>query len=428
MPALLVSVGGSPAPILHTLRTHRPTHVGYFCSAGSRVKAEEIQAQLEFNPIADFLEVAAYEDLGPCYAALRAWLPGWLTLYNFAPEDVTVDYTGGTKTMSAALVLAASELFSHFSYIGGTQRDKAGSGIVLSGSEHMHYQGNPWHQLAVRELDQAATLWAAQQYEAVESLLRRTKGRVPLEQRPGFERVIDLSSALSARLSLRLAEASETLAKLDRKLAKISPSLASQDAFENLRAFCRDGSVRLAASHSANGPASDPRAQLRELLDNAILTSRLGRHDDAAARLYRALELHGQNELTRLTAGAFKLGQLKEDRVPASLASFPGFVGPDGELLAKRGIPLEQVYRALSHLGHPAGRQAVAEFDGPDSLKSHWRTATQRRNQSILAHGIRPVGPDGFASLAKLVADFTGENTTQVDLDAPGFNLVWFTH
>lgn len=437
MPALLVSVGGSPEPVLHALRTHHPAHVAYFCSAGTRDKAENIHtaylAALPADtaaPIADYLEISAYEELGPCYAALRRDIPVWLARHGIPPAAVTVDYTGGTKTMSAALVLAASELFSQFSYIGGTQRDKAGVGIVLSGRECVHYQANPWRELAIRELDQAAHLWEAQQYEAVIAMLRPAKARVPLARRPAFDRVIDLAHALAARLALRLGDAAATLAKLDRNLAKTpappDAAPATVSARQSLQTFCQTASGRLAAADAASGPAADPRAQLRELLDNALLTARLGRHDDAAARLYRALELYGQNELSRLTAGAFTLGQLKSETLPAALADFPPFTGPDGPSLARRGIALEQVFSALAHLRHPAGLRAVSDFTGPDSLRSPWRAATQRRNQSILAHGLKPVGPEGFAALGLLVADYTGENTTLVELSPPAWDSAWF--
>jgi len=430
MPALLVSVGGSLEPILHSVRTHRPSHVAYFCSSGTRDTAEAIQASLSAGatgethpPFPDYLEVGRYEELGPCYAALRQAIPAWLATHAIDPADVIVDYTGGTKTMSAALVLAASELFSNFSYIGGTQRDKAGVGVVLSGSESVHYQTNPWRELAVREFDRAATLWSTGQYQAARGLLRATKKQLPLERRPACERVILLADALDDRLALCLHAAASKFADLAKKLGKQTPPPAA------LLAYCELAATRLASAHAASGPAADPRAQLRELLDNALLTARLDRHDDASARLYRALELFGQNELARLTGGAFHLGQLakKLTAVPPALATFPPFAAPDGPALARRGIPLEQVYRALAHLGHPAGLRAVAEFDGPEASKSPWRAATQRRNQSILAHGLQPVGPEGFAALASLVADYTGEQTGLPELDAPTWDSAWLS-
>jgi hypothetical protein len=425
--------------VLRSLRELRPDVVWYFCSGSSRILAEEIHHQLDGQPLSDFIEVARFEELGPCYAALREALPRLLRHWRVEAGNVTVDYTGGTKTMSAALVLAATECFSNFSYVGGTQRDKAGTGIVLTGTERVHSQPNPWRELAVRELDQAATLWTTQQYHATAVLLRRTKNQVPLDQRLAFERVIDLATALDLRLSLQLPQAAALLAKLARKLAKTTPDFSAPPpasaspttvpaarAHAALFAYCERASARFSAAAALAGPATDPSAQLRELLDNALLTARLGRHDDAAARLYRALELFGQNELARLTAGAFYLGQLKSSSIPGTLSDFRLFAAPEGLDLARRGIPLEQVYRALAHLAHPAGLRAVADFDGPASLKSAWRAATQRRNQSILAHGLQPVGEEGFNNFATLVADYTGQDTTHIDLDAPAWDSAWF--
>src|SRR5437016_928967 len=105
--AVLVSVGGSPAPVLHVLRQHRPAHVWYFCSSGSRQVADAIQAQLDWHPQARFIEVKRFEELGPCYRELRRKIPEIVAETKIKPVEVLVDYTGGTKTMSAALVLAA---------------------------------------------------------------------------------------------------------------------------------------------------------------------------------------------------------------------------------------------------------------------------------------------------------------------------------
>ena len=113
--AALVSVGGSPTPVLHVLRRHRPAHVWYFCSAGSRANADAIQSELDWRPAPRFIEVKRFEELGPCYRELRRKIPEILAETKDPPAEVLVDYTGGTKTMSAALVLAAGELFDQFS-------------------------------------------------------------------------------------------------------------------------------------------------------------------------------------------------------------------------------------------------------------------------------------------------------------------------
>ncbi len=84
--AALVSVGGAPAPILHVLRHHRPAHVWYFCSGGSRPNADDIQHQLEWQPQARFIEVERFEELGPCYRELRRKLPDILAETQRSPK------------------------------------------------------------------------------------------------------------------------------------------------------------------------------------------------------------------------------------------------------------------------------------------------------------------------------------------------------
>jgi len=107
--AVLVSVGGAPAPIVHVVQRHRPLHVWYFCSNDSRKIADSVHSQLDWHPDRDFIEVEQFEELGPSYQALRTAIPDLLRKWKVPSSNVLVDYTGGTKTMSAALVLAASE-------------------------------------------------------------------------------------------------------------------------------------------------------------------------------------------------------------------------------------------------------------------------------------------------------------------------------
>jgi hypothetical protein len=249
--AARVSVGSSTAPVLHVLRQHRPAHVWYFCSAGSRAKADEIQRQLDWHPQARFIEVGRFEELGPCYRELRRVLPKVLAETKVAPGEVLVDYTGGTKTISAALVLAASELFDQFSYVGGEQREKGGLGIVVDGKERVHYQGNPWSDLSCCQPD------------------------------------------------------------------------------------------------------------------------------------------------------------------------------PSGEIR----LSLGECFRALAALGHERAREVVADIDAVDSAgktTSLCRAATEKRNASILAQGVKPIGADGFAQMKRIGANFLGFDLAREANPVPPLNLRWF--
>lgn len=392
--AVLISVGGSPAPLLFTLRQHRPAHVWYFCSAGSRQVADEIHAQLDWHPSPRFIEVERFEELGPCYRELRRKLPEILAESHVSPREVMVDYTGGTKTMSAALVLAASELFDQFSYVGGGGRDKDGLGVTVTGSERPILQPNPWADLAIREVERARDLWAGCQFDGAAKVLREVAPRVPHRLR--FEAVADVADAMSARHRLDFRQAFGLLSPLVGKLPALFDGLPDYGLLSHVistRAIC-DACSKDAANEFF----------LREILDNALRTADQGRFEDAAARLYRAMEMRGQIWLTEATEGAFVNGKLRTgSALPEPLAALP-FCKPDecGEV----NLSLERLYIALHQLGHDRAARVTADIKlGGKSL---WRQATQNRNTSILAHGVRAIGKTDFSLMKQRASEFLG--------------------
>lgn len=416
--AALVSVGGAPAPILHVLRQHRPAHVWYFCSAGSRANADAIQAQLDWHPAPRFIEVERFEELGPCYRELRRKIPDILAETKVPPAEVLVDYTGGTKTMSAALVLAGVELFQRFSYVGGEQREKAGLGIVLDGKERTLYQTNPWTELAIREVERARDLWAACQFETAANVLRAVAPRVPMQKR--FEAFAELCDGLAARHRLDFGEAQRRLRGAIGRLRPIFEGQADgplQLAQEAL-AMCES----CAAAHSSE-------SLLRELLDNALRTAAQGRYEDAAARLYRAMEMQGQLWLAEAMGGLFVNGRCKPedvDKLPDALKALP-FCQPDehGEIK----LSLEECFRALAALGHERARVIVADLDAKDAAgktKSRWRAATEKRNTSILGHGVSPIGKDGFEQMKQIATEFLGFDLGCERHPIPPLDVCWF--
>lgn len=97
--ALLISFGGTSAPLRIALREFQPTVVWYFCSHDSRAGAEQSHAELTGQTVpptqAEFLECSNHEELDSCYAELRHWLSRLPQKWAVLPEHVCVDYTGG---------------------------------------------------------------------------------------------------------------------------------------------------------------------------------------------------------------------------------------------------------------------------------------------------------------------------------------------
>lgn len=400
--AALVSVGGSPAPILHVLRQHRPAHVWYFCSAGSRAIADAIHTQLDWPLDRDFIEAECFEELGSCYRELRHAIPALLKKWKVPSGEVLVDYTGGTKTMSAALVLAASEVFQQFSYVGGDRRDKDGLGAVADGAvQSLSLQPNPWLELATREVERACDLWAGCQFDVAAKVLRAVAPRVPHRLR--FEAIAGVADGMASRHRLDFREAVKTLGIVSKQL----PALFDGKDDAGLRSWMQ-ATLQICTDCAKDSVGE---SVLRELLDNTLRTAAQGRFEDAAARLYRAMEMQGQLWLARVTDDLFLNGKCRLENsasIPDALKALP-FCQPNERKEIK--LSLEQLYVALAALGHARAKLIIADLDATDAVgktKSRWRAITEKRNTSILAHGVQPIGENGFSEMKQRAVEFLG--------------------
>lgn len=414
--AMLISVGGAQSPILHVLSKNRPKHVWYFCSTGSRKLAEEIQSKLDWHPQARFIEVDRFEELGPCYRELRHKIPEILRETRVNPDHVVVDYTGGTKTMSASLVLMAVELFKEFSYVGGEQREKGGLGITVDGKERILYQGNPWTDLAIREIERARDLWASYLFYAVSDILRDTAKRISHQLR--FEALAELSDAMAARHRLDFSRAKKLLGPLIGNLPPLYDGYNDYGLLEFVRQALNI--CQTCASHKAS------ETFLRELLDNVLRTAKQKRFEDAAARLYRAMEMQVHIWLANETNNLFINGRCRAEnisRVPAALRALP-FCVPDRAGDIKLG--LEDTIKALAALGHQRVQRIVEDIEFIE-VHSRWRVATEKRNASVLAHGVMPIGEEGFNQMAEIAHEFLDFELDREHNPIPELDARWFS-
>ena len=153
MKAMIISVGGTSEPVVSSLLDHKPEYVCFFASQQSLDNIGEIKKQTKkkghvFN---DYKVICDdKDDLIHCYERAVECTKN-LTQKSFDPAEVVVDYTGGTKTMSAALALSAVGHGYSFSYVGGEKRTKNGLGVVVTGTEVVKKDVSPWQIFAVEE-------------------------------------------------------------------------------------------------------------------------------------------------------------------------------------------------------------------------------------------------------------------------------------
>ena len=317
-------------------------------------------------------------------------------LQHAAPEDVVVDFTRGTKAMSAALVLAATRrAVPRLRYLAG-RRDRRG--MVEPGSEQVRgirtttVDGH-------RRLDLARALFARGDFAAVAHVLPEPHGPLAPLYPQDF-----VHTASAVRSAARFYAAWD---RLDHATAAAATVDAAAPLSDDWYRFWPTPDARVWVGALAREPErTDHRAmaaRLRrlavDLLANGERRVRQGQNEDALVRAYRLLELIGQARLFDHGLDSANLDP-SHDAVLAVQGEAerkkrkPFSEGPGGKLLASRF----QVGRLLRHCGDPLARPLL-RFEDKTLLKP------TLRNNSVLVHGFAARAPDDPAPLRRLFHD-----------------------
>lgn len=381
---LIATVGGTADPIVVTIEQQRPEFVLFVVSDESRGTAELVAeaSEPETPPQYSYLEVSDPQDFGSSYEEIRRGTDLWLTEKNLAPLEVTADITGGTKVLSAALALSGAEQFQEFTYVGGEQRDKGGLGVVRNGTEYVITSLNPWDTYAVRDLERANHLLAGYNAELAADVLEEAAKKCNPDLKNRLNRLGRLARKFGEadRFSFRNPDLPKYLNGANFRVLK--------QEFPQLEPM-GDHWLRVAGDLT-NKDCTPGRSTLLELLANARRRAAQGRYDDGTGRLYRAVELYAQ----QLVEEAFgvELGCLTLSSIPAGRRdAFSQRMGnpPSGGVYR---IGVAQLYQALNFSEDPGIRKKAI-------IQPRLAPLLENRNNSLLAHGVRPVTSCDFRKL-----------------------------
>jgi CRISPR-associated protein (TIGR02710 family) len=371
----VISVGGSHEPIVISLNQARPGFVLFLVSAGSTPQIEQnILPALAYTPQYNCTTVPDESDLPACYEAARDAIPGWLKERNLSPAEVYVDITGATKPMSAALAMAAAEHFSHFTYVRGKERDKGGLGVVKAGTEEVFRTVNPWDKLATLERNRATWLFRSGYAEAAAEQLRQAAGKCSPELQQELKTLADLADCFASADRFQYGDVYVKYRRLRDRLDLIFSHRSQHQLFVALDQLAEHWN-QVVEENKRGGDAVC--ATLRELLANAERRGAQGRYDDAVARLYRATELFAHGELQRAFGWRFGKPQLLlKDEISKEARK-----SVDGQYAPKLGV--KESFGALRYSPLPEHKGLADRYE---EIEPH----LQKRNNSILAHGVRP--------------------------------------
>ncbi len=364
----------------------------------AQVLSKRLQEESYSNTAIETLPKQGQEnDADACFGHFDSALAR-LVKKGFKPNDIVVDFTRGTKAMSAALVLAA--IGRDIPILRYVHSEQCGDdrGMVIPGTEKI---GEIQTTLATarRRLDQAKNFTRQGDFGAAVELLPDLDG--PLA---GLfpEKLRTEAQALRAAARIYAAWNRLNYKTALKEMKQLGPTAAKAGEFAPTPAM-RTWLTRLAkkpdqANHTAM--AAYLRALACDLLANAERRLRDGHFEDALIRAYRVLELIGQ---IRLFDQGYDSAALPSDdktiealrkKLRKKKSNNFSTDGKTGKLQAPRDLTA----RLLNDLGDPLAKRLL-------NFAEQGKVKTKSRNHSILIHGFAATAPAEKDPLCEVLAN-----------------------
>lgn len=399
---LLVTVGGSPEPILQAHHAHQPDELIFICSGppcpapsleqvigagtpclhqlgdGRQQWRPNLVTQLalqDFQPQLQILALPDPDDLNAIHQQLQAFCRSLRD--RFSQLELIGDYSGGTKSMSAALAMVLLDQGGAMSLVRGERSNL----VRIERSDGIRPVGMASLRLQRLLLEQLPLLLADHFYDRAAQVLR--------EWRNLHHQSAD---AITLQTSVELDACLEVLMLWDRfrweeALQRSSGCLLGGHFPELIAWWERVVAAGRWLRDNEPQPGVTGYELVQDLLLNAERRGRRGWYDDAVARLYRALELLAQTyiqlekELDHRTFWDDE--QIRRDCREWSIR--PGVSG---------------LYWWL--------RQTEGDLGLGGSAARQWhqlRALLSARNDSLLGHGLEPVRQNEWQALQQRVTN-----------------------
>ncbi len=408
---LILSVGGSSEPLINAIKTYNPTFVYFFCSSGPKGSAQTVdgpgdpcgddrkakcpECGHQFylgNPKGKSIVVQTGlnedqygvvtiddpDDLNKCYSSLTALAKSIRERHPGA--QILANYTGGTKTMSAAITLVGAMTEDwDLSLNKGPRLD-----IIKVKSGDTPVVVNKWQIFAEQRLSSVAKALKNYDYALAEAVASELLLH-PVE--PGFQKKL-----------LKTREVCEAFDRWDK--------FDHQRALDLLTPYGRDfSSYIVMLKRILKRTKSTGYELVADLFNNAERRAVQKHYDDAVARLYRATELFAQLRLEEIKH--WKLGQVNIEELPDSLKpKYSQYAKENGKLL----LGLREDYELLQKLQDPVG----IEFKEDEG---RILGALTYRNSSIYAHGITPLEEKDYRLVSDRLKGFLLRAARKIQVD-----------
>lgn len=386
---IISTVGKTDEPILKVLKEYSVRRAFFLVSGES--KMEQILALTEEKGVESCVEtVKDAENINECYLACKRLFVA--AGAKTEPQNILLNYTGGTKTMAAASVLAASDFGISSIYVGGEQRD--GAGRVITGFEKIVQKEDTKKILLVEEKRNALYFFNNGQYETAEKIAKDAARNAAGNTKETLELMAKLASVY-AQWDLFKHDRLDVLKSILRRAEEYKETTG----LELVPLTHLSSNVEFYEKLSKRGN-SKPKEIVADLLANAKRRLDHCKYDDAVARFYRCLEMLAQSIL--LEKHGIDTSHLRPEQIPADM-HFPK---------GTNQIALTDSYKLLIALKDPVGRAY-------QSHEAELKEILFSRNTSILAHGSTPIKQKTAEKFCEILEKFASAADLRFE-DYPG--------
>ena len=429
---LIMSVGTSYEPLVLDIQLLQPRRILFLYTEKTECTLGKIVKYCQLDAIRYSKSEVNETDPLDIYREIKSAYLKWSR-----PDKLYIDFTGGTKSMSAAAAMAGAVINVQLIYIGTTQY-LTDFRKPEPGTESLYYISNPVEIFGDLEIEKALALFDKYNYSGARKKLKKLKESVPtpdIRQQLSF--VYNLALAYEHWDALEFPQAYETMHSLTKELDRdfrlnrnflmmdFLPTLKKQEAIlkqlDELSGILKE---------KRNMDVLKERDYIVPLMFtmyiNAEIRRKQEKYDMATLLLYRLLEMIEQR---RLAIYNLYVSQMNYTDISYNLNRQPKLKGTSSDerlqMLKEtvQGIKCELFRRNVSsYLPEQisllegfilllALNDEISEVRSGrpiDKLK-RIRSMVYLRNNSIFAHGLGPVSEEDFMKFRAFVIDIFKE-------------------
>lgn len=429
---LIMSVGMSYEPIVLNICLLKPEKILFLCTEETEKYLDKVVPYCKLS--ASKFQKAVVSETNPVdiYHEIKRAYQSWER-----PEKLYIDFTGGTKAMSAAAAMAGSMIHVQLIYIGSNDY-LPDFRKPNPGSETLFYITNPLEVFGDLEIEKAFALFGKHNYPGARARLEELKEDVPdPDVRQQLEFAYLLSCVYEAWDALEFTGAYSYITQLNRQL-KRDKSIHGQFLLMDFAdLLVRQEKILEPLAEMENLISQKKHAYVMSqkqymiplmftMYQSTLVREEQEKLDMATLLLYRLLEMIEQSRLSRYSLYVSKMDYM---HIAVDEEKHPEWKALDAKTLfeeIKRRY-LEVKIKLFGKTCNPYMSEQISLLDGfivllalDDDISKQKngrhieklrriRAMVHLRNNSIFAHGLGPVGNDDFQRFKQFVVELFKE-------------------